>query len=56
MLGVKMPGTDEKSGSLFSYVDLEERRGGRGISDHLISSGLLMMDRREDGKTEALYN
>ena len=25
MLGVKMRGTDEKSGSLFSYVDLEER-------------------------------
>ena len=31
-------------------------RGGRGISDQLISSGLLMMDRREDGTTEALYN
>jgi hypothetical protein len=31
-------------------------RGGRGISDQLISSGLLMKDRREDGKTEALYS
>ena len=31
-------------------------RGGRGISDQLISSGLLMKDRREDGKTQALYN
>lgn len=31
-------------------------RGGRGLSDQLISSGLLMKDRREDGKTEALYS
>jgi len=31
-------------------------RGGRGISDQLIGSGLLMKDRREDGKTEALYS
>jgi len=33
----------------------EEVRGGRGISDQLIGSGLLMKDRREDGETEALY-
>ena len=31
-------------------------RGGRGISDQLIGSGLLMKDRREDGETEALYS
>jgi hypothetical protein len=38
-------------------ADIDEgQRGGRGLSDQLISSGLLMKDRREDGKTEALYS
>ena len=35
---------------------IDEARGGRGISDQLIGSGLLMKDRREDGETEALYS
>ena len=38
------------------WIKRKLNRGGRGLSDQLISSGLLMKDRREDGKTEALYS